>query len=66
MKQLKIFKQSVKGYSLPINTVTVVVLAIAFIAIFFALVSGVVNQEVDKLITIAEKNTPELSTGSGG
>jgi hypothetical protein len=53
-----------KGYSLPVNTTAILVLVIAFVALFFALVSGVVQDEVDVLRGIADENMPDID-GSG-
>lgn len=53
-----------KGVSLPINSTAVLVLILMFMAVFFAIASGVIQDEVDKLIGISEKNTPDQVTPS--
>lgn len=54
-----------KGYNLPINTTALLVLGIVFLALFFALVSGVADQQVDKLIDLSNNNMPEPAETEG-
>jgi hypothetical protein len=53
-----------KGYNLPINTTALMVLGIVFLALFFALVSGVADEQVQRLITLSNNNMPSMGSGS--
>jgi hypothetical protein len=53
-----------KGVSLPINSTAVLVLIIMFVALFFAMVSGVVNDEVDQFLKFSDDNSPDTVIGS--
>lgn len=53
-----------KGTSLPINTMSVVIILVLFAALFFAAVSNGINEGVGELNQFAEDNSADLEDSS--